>query len=84
MRVSSSYNGTVVSNLFAPEVGQTTEFSVVYDLPPEVISHDGNGVEQELLVQNQLSSSERFVYSEFVLSPGYKLLSGSLKLAFTG
>ena len=81
--VSSSYNRTVLSGLFALGAGQATEFSIVYDLPPEVVRRNGDQIEYELLVQKQPGSRRRAMVVEFILPPGYRLLSSSVDPAFT-
>ena len=84
VKVSSSYNRTVLSGLFALGASQTTEFSVVYDLPPEVVRRDGDKIEYELLVQKQPGSRRRAMTVDFILPPGYRLLSSSVAPAFNG
>ncbi len=84
VKVSSSYNRTVLSGLFALGAGLTKKFGVVYDLPPEVVRRNGDQIEYELLVQKQPGSRRRSMAVEFILPPGYRLASSSVAPAFTG
>jgi hypothetical protein len=81
--VSSSFDKTVVSGLFALEAGSASEVSLVYDLPVAV-DRNGDEIGYELLIQKQPGARSRAVEVEFVLPSGYTLVSSSIAPAFEG
>jgi len=78
LRVSSSYNKTVLSGLFALAAGDGRNVTLVYDLPSEVISRDGDDIHYQLVMPKQPGSRGRVVVVEFKLPEGYRLKSSSL------
>ena len=84
VRVSSSYNRTVLSGLFALGAGEANEFNLVYDLPPGVVNRSGETIEYELLVQKQPGSRSRALSVELILPEGYELAVSSHGPAFAG
>jgi hypothetical protein len=81
--VSSSYNRNVMSGLFALGAGEQTQFNMVYDLAPEVVSRSAGKIEYELLVQKQPGSRGSEMSLELVVPEGYRLSSSSISPAFT-
>jgi hypothetical protein len=79
--VSSSFDKTVVSGLFALGAGNSTEVNLIYDLPI-VVDRSGGEIDYRLLIQKQPGSRSRGVEVEFVLPPGYTLVSSSIAPAF--
>ena len=75
--VSSSYESTVMSGLFALEAGSSNEVSLVYDLPSDGRPQDGTDIQYELLIQKQPGVRRRHVSVGFTLPPGYRLTSTS-------
>jgi hypothetical protein len=84
VKVSSSYNKTVLSGLFALGAGDANEINLVYDLPSRVITRSGKSIEYELLVQKQPGSRGRELTVELIVPEGYELASSTLMPAFTG
>jgi hypothetical protein len=81
--VSSSYNRNVLSGLFALGAGEQIQFSMVYDLPSDVVVRSGNDIEYELLVQKQPGSRGIDMTLEFVIPTGYRLATSSIPPAFS-
>ena len=82
VRVSSSFNRTVYSGLFALEAGAAREVTLVYDLPPGLIDRDQNTIDYELLIQKQPGIRSRAITVELLLPPGFTLASSSVAPAF--
>ena len=78
VRVSSSYNKTVLSGLFALGAGEANEVNLVYDLPAGLQRREGKNIEYQMLIQKQPGSRRREVSVEFRLPPGYRLASSSV------
>jgi hypothetical protein len=82
--VSSSYDRTVYSGLFAVGAGEIEEVDLVYDLPPGVVRREGDDIHYRLLLQKQPGVREREVRVEFFLPAGYLLTSSSIAPAYAG
>ena len=82
-RVSSSYGKAVLSGLFALPAGEENEVNLVYDLPADVVRHDGEDILYQLLIQKQPGSRRRDVSVDFILPPDYSLSSSSIAPSFT-
>ena len=80
--VSSRYNRNVLSGLFALEAGEQIQFSMVYDLPAEAVTRNGDSIEYGLLVQKQPGSRGSDMTLELVLPTGYLLATSSIPPAF--
>ena len=81
--ISSSYNRNVMSGLFALGAGEQTQFTMVYDLPSDVVSRSGDQIEYELLVQKQPGNRGSEMTLELVLPTGYRLVSSSIPPTFS-
>ena len=75
--ISSSYNKTVLSGLFDLAAGELREINLVYDLPPRLLTRNGDDIEYKILLQKQPGIRWRDVTLEFSLPPGYHLASSS-------
>ncbi len=78
VKVSSSYNKTVFSGLFALEAQAATQVSLVYDLPSSALRREGDNIYYQLLVQKQPGIRRREVSVEIILPEGYRLASSSI------
>ncbi len=81
--VSSSYNRSVMSGLFALGAGEQTQFNMIYDLASEAVSRSAGKIEYELLVQKQPGSRGSEMSLELIVPKGYQLSSSSISPAFT-
>ncbi len=77
VEVSSSYNRTVISGLFALGAGGANNVDLVYDLPAEVLRRDGDEIHYQLLIQKQPGTRYRDVSIELIPPNGYRLSSSS-------
>jgi hypothetical protein len=82
--VSSSYNKSVLSGLFALAAGHTNEVSLVYDLPARLFHRNQDEISYRLLVQKQPGIRRREVTVEFILPDGFRLASSSVSPASDG
>ena len=78
VRLTSSFRRSVLSGLFALGVGWANEVQLVYDLPPGVVTREGDQIRYELLIQKQPGARRRDVSVELLLPDGYRLAFGSL------
>ena len=77
VRVSSSYDKTVLSGLFALGAGESSEVQLVYDLPRDLLQRNDEGIRYKILIQKQPGIRWRDVSVEFLLPSGYRLSSSS-------
>ena len=84
VQVSSSYNKTVLSGLFALGAGEANEVHLVYDLPSDLLRSDGDDIRYQMLIQKQPGIRRRDVSVEFLLPAGYRLSSSSAAPVATG
>ena len=66
-----------MSGLFALGAGDSSEVQLVYDLPPDLLHRDGDGIRYKMLIQKQPGNRWRDVSIEFLLPEGYRLSSSS-------
>jgi hypothetical protein len=78
VRLTSSFRRSVLSGLFALGAGRANEVQLVYDLPPEVVTREGDQIRYELLIQKQPGVRRRDVSVELLFPDGYRLTSSSL------
>ncbi|MDP7578313.1 MAG: DUF4012 domain-containing protein [SAR202 cluster bacterium] len=91
IRTYSSFGKKVVSGLFPLAAGKQTSINLVYDLPIEILQHDDNSINYQLLIQKQPGIRRRNVSVELSLPAGYRLKRSSTdpvykdesKVAFT-
>ena len=83
IKVSSSYNRTVYSGLFALDAGEGNHVNLVYDLPPGLLYGEDGLIEYQLLIQKQPGIRRRDISVEIIMPQGYRLNSSSLPPAFT-
>ena len=72
-----------MSGLFALGAGEQTQFNMIYDQAPDVVSRSAGKIEYELLVQKQPGSRGSEMSLELVVPEGYRLSSSSISPAFT-
>ena len=77
VKVSSSYNRTVISGLLASEAGEEKQVNLVYGLSPTVLLQDGEEIKYSLLIQKQPGARRTEVSVEFMLPQGYSPTSSS-------
>ena len=82
--VSSSYNKSVLSGLFALDAGHRNEVSLVYDLPAQLVHRSEDEISYRLLIQKQPGIRRREVTVEFILPDGFRLASSSVSPASDG
>ena len=78
VEVSSSFNRTVVSGLFALAAGKSHDVALVYDLPPRLDFRNGDPIRYELLIQKQPGTRGRDVTVELIVPDGYRLTESSV------
>ena len=81
VEVSSSFNRTIVSGLFAVAAGKSHEVALVYDLPSTLEFKNGESIRYELLVQKQPGTRGRDVTVELVVPEGYSLTESSVPVS---
>ena len=84
LKISSEYNRTIFSGLFALEAGDEEQVNLVYDLPPSLQNRNDGEIEYNILLQKQPGIRRRDVLVEFTLPEGYRLASSSVAPAFSG
>ena len=70
---SSIHNRSVLSGLIELDAGETKEFNLVYELPPNLLRYNYDHIEYELFIQKQPGSVKREVLVEIILPDSYQL-----------